>query len=274
MWAPGVYEKLRAASAAGVQKRVYYPSGLLLAQNYAEIGDTDSCGTILFFTGKWAAAGSGLGISPKVFYSGKDWIDTLFSRLKMHSCTDKTIPALSTESFDFTKVEGFVRKMEEGGYTTLWLLDWKDERTLRSITLDRPGKGKPELSKIRLPSEKQINEFDIFKSGRRIIPNGLTEAKIGRRTEADILRILDAHRAEVQSLYRSRREGNPELEGRIQLKIVILPTGIPKSIEVLEDGMNDKGLNDGMVRIFQSVDFGKIHSLADDVVVVPFNFAE
>lgn len=82
------------------------------------------------------------------------------------------------------------------------------------------------------------------------------EAKGSKRTPEDIKLAFDANKSAIYGIYRRALRDNPQLEGRVVLKLTIDPAGNVTACNVVSSGLKDPDLEGKLVARIMLINFG------------------
>jgi TonB family protein len=80
-------------------------------------------------------------------------------------------------------------------------------------------------------------------------------SKKGRRDGSDVAQILDANKSAIFALYTRALRDNPDLQGKVVLKLVVAPTGEVTSCEVVSSELNNPDLERKLVARIKLIHF-------------------
>ncbi len=80
-------------------------------------------------------------------------------------------------------------------------------------------------------------------------------SKKGKRDGSDVAQVLDGNKSAIFALYTRALRDNPDLQGKVVLKLVIAPTGEVTSCEVVSSELNNPDLERKLVARIKSIRF-------------------
>lgn len=84
-----------------------------------------------------------------------------------------------------------------------------------------------------------------------------SSATASTRSEEDIQEVLDRHKSAIYTLYDRALHRNPELQGKLLLRLAISSSGSVLRCEVMESNMGAELLERELVALVKSIDFGQ-----------------
>ncbi len=92
------------------------------------------------------------------------------------------------------------------------------------------------------------------------------------RSEAEIQEVLDRHKGAMYALYNRALRRNPDLQGKLLLRITILPSGVVERSEILESSLGDSALERGLAALVRDIEFGDRADVRAVTTRVPIEF--
>jgi protein TonB len=92
------------------------------------------------------------------------------------------------------------------------------------------------------------------------------------RSEEEIQEVLDRHKGAMYALYNQALRRNPELQGKLLLRITILPSGVVERSEILESSLGDGSLERGLAALVREIEFGDRADVGAVTTRVPIEF--
>ena len=96
--------------------------------------------------------------------------------------------------------------------------------------------------------------------------------KTGPRPAGDITKVMDAKISEYAASYKKRAKKKPTLSGTVVLRFTIRPAGTVRNVKVRETSLADSVVEDCLVKVAATLDFGAHASTEVTKVFYPFNF--
>jgi hypothetical protein len=212
-----------------------------------------------------------------------DWEDKLLIALWNHSCADKSVPAIASEDFDFLGLENFIRKMKDKGIHSLLLADliMLDSAFVYSSKPTEPTswakvqKSPQEYATLHLPSEKRLKRMaSKFTKVDTLRTAQAVRAKSGNRSQESIRNTFDAGKPMFESLYQRFPNRHLRFKGLVKLKVVIHPLGHVVDGTETKCEIKYPDLPLEMIRIIQSMNFGRVHARNNEIVTFSYRFYE
>ncbi len=89
----------------------------------------------------------------------------------------------------------------------------------------------------------------------------------GGRDMESIRRVFEQHKGAIYAIYNRALRMDPEIRGKYVFHIVIEPSGVISSIELISSELGDSALENKLLARIRGIDFGP-----DDVVATPVNY--
>lgn len=100
---------------------------------------------------------------------------------------------------------------------------------------------------------------------------GGSDASGGRRSREEVTIVFDRNKSSLYALYARERRRNPDLEGRIVLRITIAPSGEVTDVQVVSSELNSPSLEAGIVSRIKMFRF-KAMDVDEMTVTYPVEF--
>lgn len=77
------------------------------------------------------------------------------------------------------------------------------------------------------------------------------------RTEQEIQEVLDRHKGAMYTLYNRALQRDPDLQGKLLLRVTILPSGVVARCETLDSSLDAESLERELIALVRGIDFGE-----------------
>ena len=115
---------------------------------------------------------------------------------------------------------------------------------------------------------RRSTEFSAATTGEAAIATQRVEKQqqvIGNRNLDEIRQVLDANKGAVYSLYRRALRQDPNIQGKLTVKLVIEPNGSLQSVTLVEDELNSPDLVAKLITRIQMINFGSANALRTEL---------
>jgi outer membrane biosynthesis protein TonB len=92
------------------------------------------------------------------------------------------------------------------------------------------------------------------------------------RTEEEIQEVLDRHKGAMYALYNRALRIDPDLQGKLLLRITILPSGAVERSEILESSLEAESLERALAALVRGIDFGERAGVPVVTTRIPIEF--
>ncbi len=103
----------------------------------------------------------------------------------------------------------------------------------------------------------RLSDEEISASEDKLVAEKLAEQQSGARSEMELRRVLEAHKARLYSLYNRALRKDPLLQGKVLFAIEIQPSGKVSAVTIKSSELNNAKLEKRLLLVLKSIRFAK-----------------
>ncbi len=103
----------------------------------------------------------------------------------------------------------------------------------------------------------RLSDEEINASKDKLVAENLANQQSGARSEMELRRVLEAHKARLYSLYNRALRKDPLLQGKVLFAIEIQPSGNVSAVTIKSSELNNVKLEKRLMLVLKSIRFAK-----------------